>query len=416
MITHQSRSRFLAALAVLLLGGLASAQRRVWIVDGDGRPGTDFRVLPKAVAAAKDGDVIRVRRRALSVPYRGFATSKALSILAESEGIRLYTQVTVHDLARGKDVVLRGFAFSALFPQGDIDLVTVRDCRGRVLIEQSTMEQPFPRRVCGKAAGLFVKDCADVSLHQLKVSGAPGIRVQGSSLHVANCDVRGVSAWQVHFVYFGGCIAMDASGSMVDVAGGKLTGGSAPFVQVSLVVPAREAVRLDRTSRLTLRGDASTVVRAGEPHFTKVAVSAILGTGQLVIDPSIRPLSANGAPPIAASLRTTRTRLPALAMTGAGPGGTARGQLFSPRGDFVWIFHGLVADRIPLPILGGSLALDPRVIFLVAQGRQGATEHFSASFSIPKLPGLVGFKFGWQAVSGTVRGLRLSNAVLAVHF
>ena len=66
--------------ALVLTSGLVAAQSRTWIVDVNSGPNTDFTDLPPAIAAAIDGDTVLIR----SGTYKGFTTSKALTVLGEA--------------------------------------------------------------------------------------------------------------------------------------------------------------------------------------------------------------------------------------------------------------------------------------------------------------------------------------------
>ena len=75
----------------LVLSGALSAQM-TWIVDENNGPGTHFTDLPPAVFAASSGDLILVRP---GLGYRGFSTSKGLSIVGQGSWVQPPSNYTI---------------------------------------------------------------------------------------------------------------------------------------------------------------------------------------------------------------------------------------------------------------------------------------------------------------------------------
>src|SRR5688572_18478273 len=94
----------LSLLAAALTARLP-AQGRIWIVDAAG--GGNFLHLPGAVAAASDGDLIRVRAGNYQT-NQGVTFSKGLTILLDPAADFPIDGITVQNLPAGQQVVIRG--------------------------------------------------------------------------------------------------------------------------------------------------------------------------------------------------------------------------------------------------------------------------------------------------------------------
>lgn len=392
--------RWTLLLAGICAGaGLLPAQRRILLVDAAG--GGSYRTIQAAVDAARDGDVVRVKAGS----YGAFTCSKGIAVLCDT-GVGIHASpsrpIKITGLARGKDFTLAGGERSRA--------LVVENCRGRVLLEGLTMKGFHPWTVIG------ISGSSDVVLHQVTVVGGPAVSCVASRVSIVECSLQGTPAAFPHAVVRAGN-ALELRNAQVECVGGSALGGDGyNFALVNLGPGA--AVFFATDSTLELRGDRTTKLAAGAPGYFLHARSAIDGPkGSLRLDPRPVVTGTFGAPPIAKTIRVLRRPLPALTMTGAGPGAVIKGTVVSTAGDLIWVFQGIPADGIPLPAFGGIWRLDPRILLLVGQGTQGTSGRFPLQVPLPNLPGIFGVKFGWQALAfARARGLRLTNLASSVHF
>lgn len=392
------RTTSLFAVLLCCLAAVSQAQRRVLVVDDDGSG--PYRTIQAAVDAARDGDVIRVQGGV----YGGFTSTKGVSILCEP-GAQIFSRsskpILVTRVPSGRDFVLRGGTKS--------QALVVQDCPGRVLIESHVMSGFLTR------TSIRVVGSADVVLHQVSAIGRPALSCERSNVTVTECTLRGLNAVWPHAPITAGN-AIELRGSRVEVAAGSAVGGAGLAFPVTLGPGAAALFASDST--LVVRGDASTKLSAGRQGGTSVPRSALEGSrGSVVLDPRAAVSGSGGAPPVSPRLTLKRKVLSMVVMTGAGPGGVVQGAVHATAGDRVWLFQGIVGGAISLPGFDGVVRLDPRVLFLVAQGVVPSAGRFPHRVAIPNLPGLLGVKFGWQAVTySAARGLQLTNLAASVHY
>src|SRR5262245_51382709 len=96
-----------------------TAPQSPWVVDSEGRPGTNFTDLPAAVAAAAPGDTILVRAPSSIISsYSAFTISgKALTIRGEDRARTTCSGATINAVPSGAVFTLEGMGMGSV----DID-------------------------------------------------------------------------------------------------------------------------------------------------------------------------------------------------------------------------------------------------------------------------------------------------------
>ena len=148
-------------LTVLLSAPLASAQQ-TWIVDASGSSGSHFTDIPPAIAAASDGDVIRVRAGQYST-FR--IAGKSLRIIGDSRLVTIggIGQVVIESISGQQRVYLQSMTIA---PDQSSTPHMIRACLGEVVIRDVQF-------VSGNSAvsgtyddnRLFIDRCGQVHLH-----------------------------------------------------------------------------------------------------------------------------------------------------------------------------------------------------------------------------------------------------------
>lgn len=191
----------LALLAPLLVPALAA--RGVVTVDASG--GGDFSDLQAAVDAAAPGDLLLVRSGA----YSGFAVDgKPLNVVADTGAVvTVAGTVLVENIAAGTQLTLGGLEILIAPPPVTTQQLRILNCDGAVLVEDTLVRLAMDLDTFSLAPLISVSNAASVSLVRCrtddaghvatKVLGlvsAPGIRVTGSTLHLFDCDIQGLSS------------------------------------------------------------------------------------------------------------------------------------------------------------------------------------------------------------------------------
>ncbi len=376
----------IALVAPILLPGSLSAQRKIIVVDPGGQG--DFKTIIDAVRSAKDGDVIRVRKG----NYYPFWANRPLTILCD-DGVQIddpfrvaWISVTIGGVPKGKQFVLRGGTIGTR--------VFIKNCEGRVLIESTKIV--LSEMLLDSYPALWAINCKDVTFHQIYARGRPSILCEGTKLRVLDSNILG-SGVPYNSSYLDPRkvgIGLTAKKSLVEMAGGMVKGGPGNRRGFGFV-PPQVAVDLWE-SIFVARGDASTSISAGD----KGAASAMrMYKSPIRLDPRCVVNGSIGAPPHYAGIVIYK-KIPTLWMTGAPVGGVMKGKVFSPQGDFVWVFYGSLGSPVNLPFLGGEFGLSfQKPLLLAGIGIQGPNEHLVFSFKIPKMPSDLGLAFGWQGLS-----------------
>lgn len=226
--------------AIVLTCGAAFASD-VLVVAQNAGPGVDFTSLQNAIDAAKDGDVVLVKT------FTGAGATiaaKSLTLVVDSGNVAaLSTPLTIHDVAAGSSVVVRGFNVAG--PQNSAAVV-VANCAGTVWIEGCKLTAPHGATV--PSATLFIADSTDVVLLRTTANGAnaaagtggigaPALVATGLTTRVSayEATLRGgdaSSAPMSHGVEGGDAMRFEGLEAFVggcSLTGGKGSGATIPF-------------------------------------------------------------------------------------------------------------------------------------------------------------------------------------------
>jgi hypothetical protein len=394
------------ASACLITLAPTSAQQ-TFIVDSSQGPGTHFTDLPPAVAAARDGDTIVLRRGT----YMPAVVQRGITILGEGRptiaapvffppipfqvtGLAGYQTFVMKNVQVICNAPSDGPATAALF---------LTSCTGAVHLEAVavTMNSPGVSFGGNPRYGADIGSCAAVTLGNCQFFGAPGIRITGSTVAMASCSIRGRDGADRFFNYIPNELGAEVDSSTLTLAATTVAAGSAAGQP-----PARPAIA-SAGSAITL--GVQCVLTAG---LGSGQASALFGAGgSLLLDPTAQ-LVPRGAAPVGGSIVVTTARVPTLTAAGAPPGGSVTTSLFSPANDLVLV----LASRPMLPLLAppfGELWLDPLGIFYVAAAYQGAVERWDHSFPIAT-NATRGLPIALQGASGTGLDLHLTTPCVVV--
>jgi hypothetical protein len=259
-------------------------------------------------------------------------------------------------------------------------------------------------------SGLMVRECAHVQLTGCDVRGRSGIQSINSLVVISDSTVAASDAntFQMQLPSPG----LSGVNSTFHVSRCNIVGGNDLN---SLPTPAAPGISV-RSSNLIVAGDTTSTVQAGTSSGGEpVSAIHLVDNSSLTVDPAVRVIPTNGAPPILGAMVTTR-RLAALQVRGAPIGGTVSTDVYSPQGDLVIFAVGLPGDPVSVPFLGGFFYLDLTTpLITLPPGVQGPSEHFSFSYVQPNNPSLVARRFTYQYLCGTAaNGFQLSNPATVV--
>jgi hypothetical protein len=392
-----------SGLAFLLLSATATAQGRTWTVDAANGPGTDFTDLPPAVAAAVDGDVLRVRPGS----YSGVTIAKALTLLG-GPGVNLRTQsgfLEVANVGLGKQVTVSGVNVTQPASPG----VQVHDCQARVLFDRLV--------ISSSTTSTLVQDCRQVELNGCSIRA--GVRtttwsggslaVVRSTVAISGCVLRGIDGAVGTSPALSGCPGLAALDSRVFIARSQLIGGDGTSYGSQVAAPGPGINTTN--SAIVIAGDNSSRVDAG--RLTTTMCSVFSYGGSIVLDPAVTMTPSGGGHVVFGPTPVTIQPLPALTAIGAPPDGVVLADLFSASGDLVCVLMSRSADEIPLTH-SDSLWLDRDRFVVIAAGVQGPARHFIATTQVPNNPVLSGITVTQQALT-LASSLALSNPASYAH-
>lgn len=414
--------RFAFIVALLTVNAVLGAQR-TWIVDAAGGPGHHFKDLPPAVAAARDGDTLLVRKGA----YHGFQTSKGITILGAS-GARLVftpglgkktTLVNVSNLPAGRAFVMQGFALDSRpvpATQLSSNRIMLSANAGRVHLEGLQMTgncHSSLTSLCPRGVGIVNSKAVTLARMSFR-----GVLVSLSKSHVvfSECTLSGLDAVILSSRYIsrasGNSPAIIASDATVVIAGGNLRGGKG--VTGALVSPkSRASAPAIQATRclLVVGGDGTDVIAAGAPYNGQKPTSAMsLEGGTLWLDPRPKLVPNPGAPAVAGRHLTRLGRPVTTQATSAPPGGTLQITTLGTPGEPVVLMLGLGGAVQSTPY--GTFWIDLNTFAVLGTTRLGRLGSWSLAVPVPNIPALRGWVVMFQSLGGDgSRGnpYRLSN-------
>jgi hypothetical protein len=390
-------ARLEAGLGSALALGLASfaaptaRAQSTWVVDAAMGPGAQFADLPAAVTAARDGDLVFVRRGVYSMTTVG----KSLRLVgAPGAELRSHTRsdtLRIANIAVGREVSLSGFVISdgsSPFLGRAPIAITIEDCAGAVHLQSVTLVGGWD------SSAIRVARCLAVTLNECALR--PGLAVEASRVLLTRCTVRGGGNNLGTGIYVS---ASTVEVAQCDVEGSAASGHAAAF----------SGIRAD-SGIVIVRGDGASRI-AGGATGGQILVPAIADPSwhlsTLFLDPSVTILGA-----VEGFANQNVRRLPALYASGGALGGSLSIELYSPaQRPFL-----VLGSRIEVPqalVSWSDLWLDVAFLFVIGSGVQGGSEHAVFLETVPAHPELIGWTIAFQALSAEV-GLELSNAVAVV--
>jgi hypothetical protein len=224
------------AVAVALLAPQLFAQNVLTV-----EPGGAFSQIHAAVAAAQDGDVIRVR----AGTYSAFdVVGKSLTIVGEPGAAVFYFSfgsafppnqaLEVRDLAAHQRLVVRDIDFTLSYVD-PIPSVLVQNCAGAVVFEDCVISSGFGpgAQIAGAASTTFVR-CELRSAGPFKPVGSStyqtnaGMAVNASSVYLFDCLVvgsKGVDITLLSPATTDGGVGVALDGGLVFAQGSIVSGG-----------------------------------------------------------------------------------------------------------------------------------------------------------------------------------------------
>jgi hypothetical protein len=188
-------------------------------------------------------------------------------------------------------------------------------------------------------------------------------------------------------------------------------GGVSQWPHVGMYLPSEPAVVLDGGHVVVANAaPPDHSVAAGTGATLTLPVSAVAGTGTLLVDPAIVLTAFAGTPPVAPGVSVVVADAAGLTAAGHALGTTATITLRSRPNDPMLIAAGLPSAALPLPF--GPLFLAPSTLVFLAAGTQNAGGSTSLPLPMPGNPLLQGFALALQAASGL--GATLTNPAVLV--
>lgn len=235
--------------ALLVTPGLA-AQSATHVVDSSGAPGTDFTDLGSAIAAARNGDVLYVRRYDINLPPLTWAwislAGKGLTIVAD-EGVNRpwIDAITVTGLSVDDFVLLQGLEPSRSFSGAG----TWSQNEGVLWFEDCSLHYESASTKASDCAAVVLKGC-DVSQYLGTISPFlttdSGVFVHGSR----------VDSWDGQF-------AIEARNSALELVGSQLIGHEGFVASPAFCEGVNGGSALSLTRSLARRLDSTLVAGAG---------------------------------------------------------------------------------------------------------------------------------------------------------
>lgn len=397
----------LAAQVFTLVTVPCLAQGRVWTVDAANGPGTDFLDLPPAVAAAVDGDVVRIR----SGTYSAISTGKALALVGTA-GVVVQGAFAVPPV----DVV--GLPARGVFAMRDVTLAytvyaaaVFRQCAGAVVLQNVNAQSTPPW-----SASIAIENCAGVVVDRCGIGTPNGLAltVHASKVAISGCVLRGQGAVADPRVgsAFSAPGLLVVNGSQVSLGDTTASGGGGvhewPFF--GNYRPSAPGLRVVASDVTIARGCA---IAAGTGATLTQPVSAIDGNGTVHIDPAVSLTPYAAAPPIGAGITVQQRAVAGLGAAGGELGANVQLTLRSEPGTpFVL---GVATAAPPLATPFGNLFLDPGSLLVLLGGNQAATGTSTFVVPLPADPHFFGLPLVFQAAAADLGGrVDLTNATAIV--
>ena len=371
------------SVLLALLGGISA--QATYVVDASQGAGHTHTSITAALAAAKDGDLIRVR--AGTYPSFG-SVRKAVRIVGDANVTidlgSIGNPIAVSGIAAGQQFVLRNVLLKGLYtPQG---FLRVASCAGLVSLQRVRTQSGLILQ-----EGISISDARALHLSHCSVLG--GLVARRSSLMIEASDF---SQNRV-----GAALAFDSSRAVL--CGVTATG-------LSFGGPVQPAVSAKSSAVRILRGAGSKLSASNNSG----PCSALIGdaSSSLSYDPAVTLAPWQNAAAIQGFGAIRAASLPSLEASAAPLGAQLQLDLRSKSGDLFALFLGLPGQPTALPF--GEFWLDLQLLILIDAGLQGGTGLRRIKVPVPAQPALAGLVLSWQAQSGPWPSFEYTNSAITV--
>jgi hypothetical protein len=368
------------ALPVLLVAGSLAAQT-TRIVDS-GNPNA-FPTLAAAIAAASDGDTIRIQH-ASEWMIASLLLDKSLRIVGDSPPASGGATTLVFfnggglnvSLAAGKELVIANCTLTAHSPQWlPTAAVTISGSAGRVLL------QDLP----ASYFGIAISNSANVVLSRVQMMLANAMQVANSTVVCDRCTLTGRPGnYQTNEP---SVAAMALDHAVVHCVDTQLRGGNAATYIGGWVTALPGSRALTATASLVTMNGPSTLVAAGS-LWTAAPIASTQSV--FVFGPGI-------GSPISGTSVTASIALPTVEATGFASGQQATLTVRSPWGSPTGLLFGAPGDRSTVTGVLGDLWIDPQELCAPVAGIQNGS--LSWSVALPPSPAVFGRAWRWQGIA-----------------
>lgn len=260
-----------ATVAAFVLSPTALDAQQTWVVDRAGGPGSHFRTIEAAVAAAAAGDVVLVRSGTYS--ETALDIDKELHLVGEGTvqlavGYLFTPGARVHDLPVGAEFSMTNFELTGVVATAQWEF---QNCPGLVVLQSVRSSLTSSGRLFE-----FI-DCAQVHGHDLFAPSHPtAVVATRSSLVLTGCAFEGNGGGPLRF-----------QDSQVTIDSSSVTSDRSVFFNNAAIELTGGELRIAR----------SLVHVRENPTGTPVPAVAAVG-GNVLLDPTATLTAAGGSPAV----------------------------------------------------------------------------------------------------------------------
>lgn len=359
-----------------LLCAAPLAAQTTWIVE-TGNPSA-LPTLAAAVAAASDGDVIRIRNPFENVA--GLTIDKSLRIVGEGNsgfgveatllagGMQGGGPLTIA-VGAGKTVCLTKCALGAWFGAQWGLFLSISDCQGQVTVQDAP----------SGFGAIHILNSRQVRFSGVTYTAEYPMQIGGSTIVFDRSTITGRPAnYETSTL---SAPAATISRSTVHCVDSTIRGGSG-YMRFTTVLPGSLAFPI-LSSTLTAAGSS---VLAGGAYASGSAIQAT--SSLLILDPPIAPTIT------AINSTVVQQPVPSVQPTNFAAGQTAALTLRTPTGSLSALLFGMPGHRTAIPGVFGELWLDPTALCTPLLGAQNG--NLTWTIAIPPSPALFATPISWQ--------------------
>ena len=386
-------SWLLAVAACASLLGLSRGleAQRTWVVDGLNRPGTDFTDFPPALAAASDGDHIRLRSSTTAFMFYTAANiNKAVSITSDATSRVVILRppggvfFSVSGIPAGKSVRIANVLCTWQ--------LVVDSCAGTVVLD--AIADPIYAY-----SNIVIRNSLAVTIARsdFKGSGAsgsePALRTVNSNVSLTACNLEGGPARSSSIL---GAVAIDCTGGTLslsdcNVRGGGYSGGF-PW---TMNWPALSSS--GTTIMVTIKASlAAFMAGGGFPGVRAVETSG----GVMIMDPNVTLWDSSLLPDtVSGTAQVFIRRIPGVTTGKATPGSVVTVDLMCEANAAYGALIALPTPPVSTP--WGPFWLDPNTLSLLDVGIMGPLEKKIVQVPLPSSPALLTLPIAVQMIAST---------------